>query len=100
MTKKIQRKTIQKFPKPTVLQRAANVVLSGKCNLSHPTYVKLKKHQAIIRRLAAMKGTTATKEAFIRKNKKQVGGFMAMLPLIASAATTILPSLLKSLLIQ
>lgn len=86
-----------KLPSPQVLQRAAKVVLSGKCPLSKPTYAKLKRHRLILRKLAVMKGKSSSKKAFITRHKKQVGGFLPMLPLIAGAVGSILPNLVKGL---
>jgi hypothetical protein len=85
-----------RVPSPQVLQRAAKVVLSGKCPLSKQTYAKLKKHRAILRQLAAMKGKTKSKKAFLARHKRQVGGFLPMLPLIAGAVGSVLPNLVKS----
>ena len=84
-------------PTPQVLQRAARLVLSGKCQLSKPTFSKLKRHRNILRKLAAMKGKLKSKKAFLARHKKQVGGIIGMLPIIAKAAGALLPTLLGSL---
>ena len=83
---------------PAYLQRAAKVVLSGKCPLSKPSYLKLKKHRNIIRKLATLKGSTAKKKAYIKRHKKQVGGFLPFLPIIAKALGTVVPTLLGGML--
>jgi hypothetical protein len=93
-TKKVKKSNL---PAPHVMQRAAKVVLSGKCPISKPVFTKLKRHRAILRKLAAMKGTAKSKKAFMTRNKKQVGGFLPMLPLIAGALGSVLPNVLKSL---
>lgn len=94
--KRMGKKTLKSvIPSPQVLQRAAKVVLSGKCPLSKPIYSKLKRHRAIMRKLAAMSGKVKSKKAFLTRHKKQVGGFLPMLPLIASAVGSIIPNLLK-----
>lgn len=90
---KISSKT--QAPTPQILQRAAKVVLSGKCPLSKPIYAKLKRHRQIMRKLAAMKGNVKSKKAFVTRNKKQVGGFISLLPMIVGAVGSILPNLLK-----
>lgn len=82
------------LPSPQMLQRAAKIVLAGKCPLSKPIYAKLKRHRTILRKLAAMKGNAKSKKAYVTRNKKQVGGFLPMLPLIAGAMGSILPNLL------
>lgn len=91
------RKKISKEMKhsPQVLQRAAKLVLSGKCPLSKPTYAKLKRHRSILRKLAKMKGKMKSKKAFLTRNKKQIGGLLPLIPLIASAVGSLLPGLLK-----
>jgi hypothetical protein len=94
--KNTRNKKIKTLPSPQVLQRAAKIVLSGKCPLSKPTHAKLKRHRKIIRKLAAMKGKTQSKKAFLTRHKKQVGGFVPMLPLIAGAIGSVLPNLLKN----
>jgi len=83
------------MPSPQVLQRAAKVVLSGKCQLSKPIHAKLKRHRAIIRKLASLSGKAKSKKAFLTRHKKQVGGFLPLLPIIASAVGSLLPDLLK-----
>jgi hypothetical protein len=93
--KKTATKVNKKAPSPQVLQRAAQVVLSGKCPLSKPTFAKLKKHRKILRKLATMKGKAKSKKAFITRNKKQVGGFLPLLPLIAGALGSVLPKLVR-----
>lgn len=95
MVKKGGKKTA--LPSPQVLQRAAKIVLSGKCPLTKPTFKKLKKHKNILRKLATMKGKMKSKKAFLARNKKQIGGFLPMLPLIASAVGSLVPSVLQSL---
>jgi len=84
-------------PTPQVLQRAARLVLAGKCKLSKPSYSKLKKHRNILRKLAAMKGKAQSKKAFVTRHKKQIGGFIGMLPMIARAAGAFLPAMLTGL---
>jgi hypothetical protein len=86
-----------KLPPPQVLQRAAKVVLTGKCPLAKPIHAKLKRHRAILRKLAAMKGNTSSKKAFVTRHKKQVGGLLPLLPLIAGAVGSIIPNLMKGL---
>lgn len=92
LSKKLKK---DKLPSPQVLQRASKVVLSGKCPLSKPIYAKLKRHRAIMRKLANLKGKNPSKKAFLTRHKKQVGGFLPMLPLIAGAMGSILPNLFK-----
>ena len=75
---------------PQVLKRASKIVLSGKCPFSKPTYLKLKRHRNIIRKLAAMKGSVKSQKAFMKKNNKQIGGFLPFLPLIAKAIGALL----------
>ena len=91
MAKKVTKRPL---PSPQVLQRAAKVVLSGKCPLSRPTYLKLKRHRHILRKLAAMKGKTKSKKAFVSRYRKQIGGFKPFLPLIAGALGSVVPKLL------
>ena len=74
---------VKSTPSPQVLQRAAKAVLTGKCQLDMPTYLKLRRHRNILRKLAAMKGSEKSKKAFITCHKKQVGGIIPFLPLIA-----------------
>ena len=87
----------KKLPSPVVLQRAFKAVLGGKCNFSKPTYLKLKRHRNILRKLAAMKGNCAKKKAYITRNKKQVGGLVPLLPLIFSALGAAAAPLLKQI---
>ena len=89
-------RTVKKKPivSPQVLQRAAKIMLSGKCPLSKLTYLKLKKHRNILRKLAAMKGKAKSKKAFATRHKKQIGGFVPFLPLIAGALGSVVPKLL------
>ena len=63
--------------------------------MNRPTYLKLKRHRNILRKLANMKGSTKCKKAFITRNKKQVGGVLPfILPLVAKViAGTALPAL-------
>ena len=82
-------------PSPQVLQRVTKAVLSGKCKLSRPTYLKLKRHRNILRRLAALKGTTKSKKAFVTQNRKQIGGLLPILPLVISALGGLAGSLIK-----
>ena len=70
-------------PSPQILQRAAKAVLAGKCQIDTPTYLKLRRHRHILRKLAAMKGTEKSKKAFITRHRRQVGGIIPFLPLIA-----------------
>jgi len=95
MAKKLPKRFPKKVPTPQVLQRAAKVVLSGKCPLSKPTYAKLKKHRKILRKLATMKGKAKSKKAFMTRHKKQIGGFLPLLPLIAGAMGSLIPNVLK-----
>lgn len=104
MAKKTSKKTrkshkggLKTTPTPQVLQRASQLVLSGKCPVSKPTFLKLKKHRNILRKLAAMKGKSASKKAFVTRHKKQVGGFIQLLPLIATAIGSLVPTLLGGL---
>ena len=70
---------------PHVIQRASKLVLSGKCPLNRPTYLKLRRHRNILRKLASLKGSTRCKKGFITKHKKQVGGLLPLLlPLVGS----------------
>ena len=94
MARAVKKKPI---PSPHVLQRAAKIVLSGKCPLSKPTYLKLKKHRSILRKLAAMKGKAKSKKAFVTRHKKQIGGFVPFLPLIAGALGSVVPKLLGAI---
>ena len=87
-----------KGPSPTIVQRAAKAVLTGKCPLSKPTYLKLRKHRNIIRKLASMKGSTKKKQSYMRRHKKQVGGFLPFLPLIAGAVGSLVPKVLGGML--
>jgi len=91
-------KQTRKLPSPIVLQRASKAVLAGKCNLSRPTYLKLKKHRNIMRKLANMTGTPQQKMVFVKSNMKQVGGLLPLLPLIAKAVGSLAVPLLGSLL--
>ena len=93
-----RKKSVSNTPSPQVLQRAAKLVLSGKCPLSKPTYEKLRKHRVILRKLAAMKGSTRCKKAFITRNKKQVGGILPLIPLIKTAVGVLGPTLLQGML--
>ena len=88
MTQRRKKKTLQ--PSPQVLQRAAKAVLSGKCQLSKPTYLKLKRHRHILKKLAALRGSQKSKKAFITRNKRQVGGFICLLPTILRLVGTVL----------
>lgn len=95
MARKITKATKKALPSPQFLQRTAKVVLSGKCPLPKPIHAKLKRHRAILRQLASMKGKVASKKAFVTRHKKQVGGLLPLLPLIAGAIGSILPNVLK-----
>jgi len=79
------------LPSPQILQRAAKVVLTGQCKLSGPLYLKLKRHRQILRKLAALKGDLRKKKAFITRHKKQIGGFLPLLPLILKSVGMALP---------
>jgi hypothetical protein len=57
----------------------------------------LKKHRNILRKLAALKGKTASKKAFLKRHNKQIGGFLPLLPIIAGALGTLVPNILKGL---
>jgi hypothetical protein len=92
-----QKKCTIQLPSPAILQRASKAVLAGKCRLSKPSYIKLKKHRKILRQLARMKGSTLKKKAFVQRNKKQVGGMMPLLPIILSAIGSVAGPLLKTL---
>lgn len=50
------------LPTPQVLQRAAKAVITGKCPLSRPNLVKMKRHRVILRKLANMKGKLTSKK--------------------------------------
>ena len=83
---------------PHVIQRAAKLVLSGKCQMNRPTYLKLKRHRNILRKLASMKGSTRCKKAFITRNRKQIGGFLPfLLPLIGRAFARVVGPLVSNL---
>ena len=92
-------KTVKKKPTPSpqVLQRAAKVVLSGKCPLSKPTYLKLKKHHNTLRSWQQLKGKAKSKKAFVIRHKKQIGGFIPFLPLITGALGSVVPKLLGAI---
>ena len=81
------------LPSAQVLQRAAKVVLTGQCKLSGPLYLKLKRHRQILRKLAALKGDMRKKKAFVTRHKKQIGGFLPLLPLILKSVGMALPLL-------
>ena len=69
-------------PSPVILQRAAKAILAGKCRLSALAFLKLKKQKLFLRKLARLKGNPKSKERFVSRNKKQVGGILPLLPLI------------------
>ena len=77
-----QAKVKKILPSPKLLQNASSAVLRGKISLSPANYGKLKKHKTILRKLARMKGTQKRKQNFVSRNRKQVGGFLPLLPLI------------------
>ena len=99
MTKRNQPPSI--LTRPHVLQRAAKLVLSGKCRMTRPTFLKLKRHQNILRKLASMKGSTRCKKAFVTRNRNQIGGFLPfLLPLIGRAFARVAGPALVSSLVQ
>jgi hypothetical protein len=95
-SKKCVSKKSKPLPTPQVLQRAAKAVITGKCPLSRPNLVKMKRHRVILRKLANMKGKLTSKKAFITRHKKQVGGFLPLLPLIAGAMGSLVPTMVRS----
>ena len=92
-----KKQTGKKQPSPAFLQKASKAVLAGKCNLSKPTYLKLKKHRNILRKLASMKGSTKLKKAYVTRHKKQVGGLLPLLPVILSAIGSLAGPIIKSI---
>ena len=44
-----------------------------------------------------MKGKAKSKKAFVIRHKKQIGGFIPFLPLIASALGSVVPKLLGAI---
>ena len=95
MAKKTAKKSTISTP-PHVIQRASKLVLAGKCDIDRPTYLKLKRHRHILRKLANLKGSTRCKKAYITRHKKQVGGLLPLLlPLVGSAIANIASRLLR-----
>ena len=88
----------KKLPSPIILQRASKAVLTSKCPLTDDLYTKLKRHRKILRKLANMKGTMTQKQAFVKRNRKQIGGIIPLLPLIVSAVSSAVGPLIEHLL--
>ena len=90
-------RTVKKLlPSPEVSKSCQSHVL-GKCSLSKPTHLKLKKHCHILR-LPTMKGKSKSKKTFVTCHKKQIGGFIPLFVLlIAGALESVGPKLLGTL---
>jgi hypothetical protein len=97
MAKSNRKKKTRPTPSPLVLQRAAKGVLSGNIPLSKHMLNKLKRHRVILRKLAALKGKPQVKKAFVTRHKKQIGGFLPFLPLIAGTLGALIPALANGL---
>ena len=95
MAKKTAKKSTISTP-PHVIQRASKLVLAGKCDIDRPTYLKLKRHRHILRKLANLKGSTRCKKGYITRHQKQVGGLLPLLlPLVGSAIANIASRFLR-----
>ena len=82
-------------PSIVQLQWAARAVLAGKRDLNRADYLKLKRQHKFLPKLATIKGSQKSKQAFLKRNKKQVGGFMGLLPHLIKGAMRLLPAIIN-----
>jgi hypothetical protein len=88
-----------KQPSPVILQRAAKALLF-KCKIPRgsSTYLKLKRHHSILKKLAGMKGSQKRKQAFVKRHRKQIGGVLPFLPLILKLVGALAPAVVSSVM--